>query len=71
MVKGDLSGARARPHVQLNAHIEQGIVVEWMAAVPELVRIGISAQKQRPDPTKRTASLTSRAVKPRSFRAGI
>ena len=43
-----MSGARARPHVQLNAHIEQGIVVEWMAAVPELVRIGISAQKQLP-----------------------
>ena len=31
--------------MQLNAHIEQGIVAEWMAVAPELLRKGISAQK--------------------------
>jgi hypothetical protein len=41
---GHLLESTLSPDVQLNAHIEQGIVAEWMAVVPELLRIGISAQ---------------------------
>src|SRR5580692_11509100 len=46
LVTGNLLGSTWRPYVQLNAHIEQGTVAEWMAVVRELLRIGISAQQE-------------------------